>query len=71
MNNPIKLAVSEPAPGSYVWTLLETDIEGASPVVLRKAEDAVETYEVALASEQRALAAALRVRTVSGATTNH
>lgn len=66
MKNPIKLTVSEPTPGSYVWTLLETDAEGASPLVLRRADDAAETYEMALASGQRALASALRVRTASG-----
>ncbi|MDB5827293.1 MAG: hypothetical protein JWQ73_1513 [Variovorax sp.] len=71
MKQPIKLTVSEPTPGSYVWTLLETDADGASPLVLRKAEDAAESYEVALASGQRALASALRVRTASGAPINH
>ena len=55
-------AITEPAPGSYVWTLLETDAEGEHPRVLRKAEDSADAYELALASGKRALDSAIRER---------
>ncbi len=62
MNTPIKLTVTEPTPGSFIWTLLETDAEGTHPLVLRRAEDVSDSYEVALASGKRALDAAIRQR---------
>ena len=34
MKNPIKLTIDEPAPGSFVWALLQTDTEGAPQKVL-------------------------------------
>lgn len=60
MKTPIKLTVNEPTPGSFAWMLTETDSEGANPLVLRRAEDVTDSYELALASGQRALDAAIR-----------
>lgn len=60
MTHPIELIIDEPAPGSFVWRLLETDTDGAHPTVLRCAFDPVESYELALASGQRALRSEMR-----------
>ena len=60
MTHPIELIVDEPAPGSFVWRLLETDANGANPTVLRSAYDATDSYELALASGQRALQSEIR-----------
>ncbi|MBU2287604.1 MAG: hypothetical protein KKC85_14375, partial [Gammaproteobacteria bacterium] len=56
---PIKLVIDEPSPGSFVWTLLETDASGAPHKVVKAAEYGADTYEGALASGTRALDAAL------------
>jgi hypothetical protein len=60
MTHPIELTVEEPAPGSFVWRLLETDADGANRTVLRSAFDAADSYEAALASGQRALRSEIR-----------
>jgi hypothetical protein len=65
MNPSIKLMVNEPLPGQFVWTLLETDPEGGHPRVLRGAGDPVDSYEVALASGQRAVDSEIRSRAAS------
>lgn len=62
MTQPIELIIEEPALGSYVWRLLETDAEGTNPKVLRDAFDAADTYEGALAAGQRALQTEIRRR---------
>ena len=62
MNHPIKLTIEERAPGSYVWTLLETDDAGEHPRVLRSADDPVDSYELSLASGKRALESTIRER---------
>lgn len=66
MTHPIELIVVEPAPGSFVWKLLETDANGANPTVLRSAFDPADSYEAALASGQRALHSEIRT-SASGA----
>ncbi|VWX55676.1 conserved hypothetical protein [Burkholderiales bacterium 8X] len=63
MKNPIKLTIDEPVPGSFIWTLLETDPDGAPRKVLRSAEDGYESYEAALASGTRMMDAELRRET--------
>ncbi|SDJ60004.1 hypothetical protein [Variovorax sp. OV700] len=70
MTHPIELIIEEPALGSYVWRLLETDTEGTNPKVLRDAFDAADTYEAALAAGQRALQTEIRRRTSSTQTQN-
>jgi hypothetical protein len=60
MKNPIKLTIDEPAPGSFVWTLLETDPDGAPRKVLKAAEYGADTYEAALAAGTRVMDAELR-----------
>ena len=60
MKNPIKLTIDEPAPGSFVWTLLETDTDGAPRKVLKSAEYGADTYEAALAAGTRVMDAELR-----------
>jgi len=60
MKNPIKLVIDEPAPGSYIWTLLETDAGGAPRKVLRSAEYGADTYEAALAAGTRMMDAEIR-----------
>ena len=62
MNSSIKLTVDEPLPGQFVWTLLETDRDGGHPLILRSAGDALDSYEAALASGQRALDSEIRSR---------
>ena len=70
MTHPIELIIEEPALGSYVWRLLETDTEGAHPKVLRADFDAADSYEAALAAGQRALQTEIRRRTSSTQTQN-
>ncbi|WP_431125152.1 hypothetical protein [Variovorax paradoxus] len=70
MTQPIELIIEEPALGSYVWRLLETDTEGANPKVLRDAFDAADTYEAALAAGQRALQTEIRRRAAPAHTEN-
>ena len=65
MKNPIKLTIDEPAPGSFVWTLLETDTEGAPRKVLKSAEYGADTYEAALAAGTRVMDAELRRSTAT------
>ncbi|MFS2053136.1 hypothetical protein ACEN9J_16540 [Variovorax sp. Varisp41] len=67
MTHPIELIVDEPAPGSFVWRLLETDDSGGHPRVLRSAFDPADSYEVALASGERALHSEIRQRTATAA----
>ena len=62
MTQPIELIIEEPALGSFVWRLLETDANGANPKVLRDAFDPADTYEAALAAGQRALQSEIRRR---------
>ena len=57
---PIKLTIDEAAPGSFVWTLLQTDDSGAPQKVLKAAEYEADTYEAALAAGTRAMDAELR-----------
>ena len=67
MTQPIELIIEEPALGSFVWRLLETDANGANPKVLRDAFDPADTYEAALAAGQRALHSEIRRRAPSQA----
>lgn len=67
MTHPIELIVDEPAPGSYVWRLLETDNGGDHPRILRSAFDPADSYESALASGQRALQSEIRQRASASA----
>lgn len=60
MKNPIKLVIDEPAPGSYLWTLLETNANGAPRKVIRSAESGADTYEAALAAGTHAMDAEIR-----------
>jgi hypothetical protein len=60
MKNPIKLVIDEPTPGSFLWTLLETDTSGAPRKVLKSAEYGAETYEAALAAGTRVMDAEIR-----------
>jgi hypothetical protein len=62
MTPAIKLIIDEPTPGSFVWTLLETDDKGANPLTLSSAQDSADSYELALASGQRALDSVIRRR---------
>jgi hypothetical protein len=57
---PIKLTIDEAAPGSFIWTLLQTDDNGAPQKVLKAAEYEADTYEAALAAGTRAMDAELR-----------
>ena len=71
MTHPIELIIEEPALGSYVWRLLETDTDGANPKVLRDAFDPADTYEAALAAGQRALQSEIRRRAAPAAHAQH
>lgn len=62
MKHPIELTIQEPLPGAYVWQLLETDEQGESPRLLRRAFDAADNYETALSAGQRALRSEIRQR---------
>ncbi|VTU15537.1 MULTISPECIES: hypothetical protein [unclassified Variovorax] len=60
MKNPIKLTIDEQVPGSFVWTLLETDTSGTPRKVLKTAEYGSDTYEAALAAGTRVMDAEIR-----------
>lgn len=60
MKNPIKLVIDEQAPGSFVWTLLETDTSGDPRKVLKAAEYGADSYEAALAAGTRVMDAEIR-----------
>jgi hypothetical protein len=60
MKHPIKLTIDEPAPGSFTWTLLETDDSGKPQKVLKSAEYDSDSYEAALAAGTHAMDAELR-----------
>jgi hypothetical protein len=60
MKTPIKLIIDEPAPGSFIWTLLETDTSGAPRRVVKSAEYGSDTYEAALAAGTRVMDAEIR-----------
>lgn len=66
MNHPIELTIAEPLPGQFVWHLLETNHEGKEPRVLRSAFEAADSYELALASGQRALKSEIRQHAAHG-----
>ena len=46
-------------PGSFVWSVVQTDEHGRRVKLLRRAEDAVDSYEAALAAGTRTLNAQL------------
>ncbi|SCK47087.1 hypothetical protein VAR608DRAFT_4639 [Variovorax sp. HW608] len=71
MKNPIKLVIDEPAPGSFIWTLLETDAGGAPRKVLRAAEFGADTYEAALAAGTRMMDAEIRKNVAAPAERNN
>jgi len=58
-HEPLQLQVKESEPGSFVWTLVQTDATGAPLKVVRSAEAGADSYEAALASGTRALNAQL------------
>ncbi len=63
MTHPtLQLLVEEPVPGSFVWTLAETDTRGKPTRVARRAEDAFDSYEAALAAGTHALNAQRRAQ---------
>lgn len=62
MTTPIKLTVDERLPGQFVWTLLETQADGSRPLICKQSEEPADSYELALASGQRALGSAIRQR---------
>jgi len=62
MTTPIKLTVDERLPGQFVWTLFQTQADGSHPLVVRQSDGPVDSYELALASGQRALGSAIRER---------
>ncbi len=68
MTHPtLKLVIEEPAPGTYVWALMETDARGKTVKVARRADDACDSYETALAVGTRRLNAQLHAQTPSSA----
>jgi hypothetical protein len=71
MTHSIKLIVDEPASQQFVWTLLETEPDGSNPLILRSAGDPVDSYELALASGQRALQNEIRNRAAAAAHDAH
>lgn len=66
-HQPLQLVVEEPEPGTFVWTLMETDAGGQPVKVVRRAEEPAGTYEAALAAGTRALDAQLHPRAAAGA----
>ena len=58
----LKLVIDEPHPGTYVWSLMETDDRGKTVKVARRADDACDSYEAALAVGTRRLHAALQAQ---------
>lgn len=59
--------VQEASPGAFLWTLVETDADGRPTQVARRAEDAFESYEAALAAGTRALNTQLHPHAEAGA----
>ncbi|WP_326536315.1 hypothetical protein [Pseudorhodoferax sp.] len=63
MTHPaLQLLVEEPAPGTFVWTLAETDARGKPTKVARRAEEPSDSYEAALAAGTHALNAQMRTQ---------
>lgn len=63
MTHPsLQLLVEEPIPGSFVWTLAETDTHGKPTRVARRAQEPDDSYEAALAAGTHALHAQLRTQ---------
>jgi hypothetical protein len=60
MKNPIKLVIDERPAGSFLWTLLECDADGAPHKVVRAAETGYDSYEAALAAGTRILEGEIR-----------
>ena len=60
MKHPIKLTIDEPLPGSFTWTLLQTDDSGTPQKVLKSAEYDSDSYEAALAAGTHAMDAEMR-----------
>lgn len=60
-HQPMQLLVEEPIPGSFVWSLMETDDAGKPVKVVRRAGDAADSYESALAAGTHALDAQLHM----------
>lgn len=58
----LQLLVEEPTPGSFLWTLVETDARGRRGKLVRSAEEPADSYEVALATGTHALNAQLRAQ---------
>ena len=58
----LQLLVEEPVPGSFLWTVVETDDRGGRGRRLRSAEEPADSYEVALAAGTHALNAQLRAQ---------
>ena len=56
----IKLNIDEPTPGQYFWRVIESDARGQQQRTLRAADESANSYELALASGQLALKAAMR-----------
>ncbi len=68
MTHPtLKLVIEEPVPGAYVWALMETDAHGKTVKVVRRADDACDSYETALAVGTRRLNAQLQAQASSSA----
>lgn len=61
-DNPIKLIVHEPAPGSFYWVLVQTRPDGSAAKELKSSEAAADCYEAALAAGTRTLDAVIRRR---------
>ena len=66
MKNPIKLVIDERPAGSFLWTLLECDADGAAHKVLRAAEYASDSYEAALAAGTRIMDGEIRRNAARG-----
>ena len=63
MTHPtLQLLVKELVPGSFVWTLMETDAHGKALKTARRSDDTFESYEAALAVGTRALHAQLHAQ---------
>lgn len=56
-HSPLQLLVEEPLPGTYAWTLHETDAQGRVLRIMRRSEDSFDSYESALAAGSHALRA--------------
>lgn len=51
----VKLIVHEPAPGSFYWALVESDLNGKPTLEVQSAEAESASYEAALDGGTRAL----------------